>query len=89
MIWVRLTYRHRSNLLLCFLSFAIVRYRAALRSNSLVAKGDTRVGYNIISGDSRSALQYPDPVAKPASLQRGPPSPRVDRRKSLQPHNDF
>lgn len=67
----------------------MVRYRAALRSNSLVAKGDTRVGYNIISGDSRSPLQYPDPVAKPASLLRGPPSPRVDRRKSLQPHNDF
>ena len=48
----------------------MVRYRAAMRSNALVIKGDSRVAYNIISGDSRSPLKHPDPVVKPGYTLR-------------------
>ncbi len=62
-----------------------MRYRAKMRTNALVVKGDTRVAYNIISGSERPQLNYPDRVPKPHSLaqreeQQLPPSPRVDRR---------
>jgi hypothetical protein len=68
----------------------LVRYRAAFRSNQLVQKGDTRVGYNIISGDSREPLRYPDPVPKPMSVAKGDlVSPRMDRGTSFQPGNGF
>jgi hypothetical protein len=68
----------------------MVRYRAAFRSNQLVQKGDTRVGYNIISGDSREPLRYPDPVPKPMSVAKGDlVSPRMDRGTSFQPGNGF
>lgn len=48
----------------------IVRHRAAYRSVALVEKGDTRVGYNIISGSERSPLQYPEAIPKPAVMQQ-------------------
>eukprot|EP00981_Chlorochromonas_danica_P000414 scaffold96_cov167-Ochromonas_danica.AAC.21 len=56
----------------------MVRYRAGLRSNALVTKGDTRVGYNIISGESRPPLPQPERPGQVLSNQ--PPSARVDRR---------
>jgi hypothetical protein len=37
-----------------------VRYRAALRSQNLMRCGDTRTGYNIISGHSRPNVDVPD-----------------------------
>eukprot|EP01033_Poteriospumella_lacustris_P007789 gene7788-5602_t len=48
----------------------MVRYRAAVRSNQLVINGDTRAGYNIISGDPREKLRNPDPVPRPMAFTK-------------------
>jgi hypothetical protein len=59
----------------------VVRFKAAMRSASLVEKGDTRVGYNIISGGERPPIRYPQPIQKPTSLMNGGQmSARVDQR---------
>ena len=69
------------------LPLSIVRYRAAVRSVDLVVRGDTRVGYNIISGEERKDLVYPKPIPKPASLAKNHMSEGVDQRVMLQPYN--
>ncbi len=61
-----------------------MKYRADLRSNALVVKGDTRVRYNIISGEDRASLKQPAPVPKPGAMIQNGISPRVDRRMSTQ-----
>lgn len=67
-----------------------MRYRAAVRSNQLVINGDTRAAYNIISGDARERLRYPDPVQKPLNVtKRDLISPRDDRRRPSQPDNGY
>jgi len=63
----------------------MVRYRATQRTNMLVVKGDTRVNYNIISGDERPPLKYPPAVEKPEGLM----SARVDKRTTNQPNYDY
>lgn len=62
----------------------MVRYRAELRSNQLIVKGDSRAKYNIINGSDRDALKEPPLPPKPNSLQGPNPiySARVDKRVS-------
>eukprot|EP01038_Epipyxis_sp_PR26KG_P016409 gene16409-22374_t len=55
----------------------MVRYRAALRTNQLIVKGDTRVPYNIISGDEREPIRNPNPIPKPSSYGSETKSARV------------
>lgn len=71
-------------LFLLSLEYVAVRYRADLRSNALVVKGDTRARYNIISGEDRQPLRQPAPIPKPSSMVSNGVSPRVDRRMSTQ-----
>lgn len=54
----------------------------------LVTQGDSRVPYNIISGDGRPALPNP---TKPGSshVRDGPMSEKVDRRKINQAFTFF
>eukprot|EP01041_Mallomonas_annulata_P013127 gene13127-27745_t len=47
----------------------MVRYRAEVRKHNLVVKGDTRVGYNIISGEGRSNLAVPEPLEPPEAIR--------------------
>ncbi len=65
-----------------------MRYRAELRTNHLVVKGDTRARYNIISGEDRPKMNHPNPIQKPSSMNEYI-SPRVDTRRSLQPSSGY
>ena len=49
----------------------MVRYRAKVRTHNLASVSDTRVDYNIISGERRSEPPKPDPVIKPSVLDYG------------------
>ena len=57
----------------------MVRYRAQLRTRDLVVQGDSRVSYNIISGDDRSLPKVPEPVARPELKHGG----KVDMRRGF------
>jgi hypothetical protein len=47
----------------------LVRYRAAVRSNNLRTKGNTRGGFNIITGEPLMPLSQPVKPQKPAALE--------------------
>mmetsp|Transcript_33364 Transcript_33364/g.33990 ORF Transcript_33364/g.33990 Transcript_33364/m.33990 type:complete len:228 (-) Transcript_33364:155-838(-) len=49
----------------------LVRYRAKVRTQNLVTKGDTRVGYNIISGTGRDPMTPPEQVNPPEVIRTG------------------
>merc|ERR1712065_58707 len=49
----------------------MVKYRAKVRTHNLAAISDTRVNYNIISGEPRKETRKPEPVAKPSFLDYG------------------
>ena len=62
----------------------MVRYRSAVRTNNIVAKGDTRVPYNILNGNH----QEPRPVPVPAVAPRGEHG-IADNRRGLGPSTNF
>jgi hypothetical protein len=47
---------------------ALIKHRAQIRSNQLSRLGDTRSGYNIISGTPCAAKCDPEPPQVPAQL---------------------
>ena len=49
----------------------MIRYRAKVRTHNLAAVSDTRVNYNIISGEPRREPPKPEPVIKPSILDYG------------------
>ena len=61
----------------------MVRFRAQARTRNLVILGDSRVPYNIISGDDRVLPPAPQAVRKPEGQRTAYDLSLVDHRKAL------
>ena len=59
----------------------MIRYRAKVRTHYLTKSADSRVNYNIISGDDRQMPSMPAPVPRPPAFYDGKEG--IDQRKVL------
>lgn len=62
----------------------MVRYRAELRTNNIVAKGDTRVPYNILNGNEMVPRRVPARIEQPVGGRgnNNPYGDLTDRRRA-------